>query len=99
GSELFQGLLNNGVPCAPVHSVQEALELEHLRQRDGLVRVGEYQGLRSPIRMQRTPPSVRARPPGIGEHTDELLGELGLPPGQIARLVDEGVVKVSKERA
>lgn len=49
--------------------------------------------------MQRTPPSVRARPPGIGEHTDELLGELGLPPGQIARLVDEGVVKVSKERA
>jgi len=28
-----------------------------------------------------------------------LLGELGLPPGQIARLVDEGVVKVSKERA
>ncbi|CCJ57271.1 conserved hypothetical protein [Bordetella bronchiseptica MO149] len=99
GSELFQGLLKNGVPCAPVHSVQEALELEHLRQRDGLVRVGEYQGLRSPIRMQRTPPSVRARPPGIGEHTDELLGELGLPPGQIARLVDEGVVKVSKERA
>ncbi len=98
GSELFQRLLKNGVPCAPIYTVKEALEMDHFRARKGMANLDGYQGIRSPVRMSRTPASVRERPPRIGEHTAELLTELGLGSSQIEKLIDEGIVKDSQER-
>ena len=45
-----------------------------------------------PIEFAATPGSVRTAPPLLGEHTDEVLAELGLSAGEIARLRTEGVV-------
>jgi crotonobetainyl-CoA:carnitine CoA-transferase CaiB-like acyl-CoA transferase len=46
----------------------------------------------SPLRLTATPPVLRRAPPGLGEHTDEVLGELGLSAAQIAQLRGAGVV-------
>ncbi len=46
----------------------------------------------SPLRLSATPPVLRRAPPSLGEHTDEVLGELGLKPADIAALRARGVV-------
>jgi crotonobetainyl-CoA:carnitine CoA-transferase CaiB-like acyl-CoA transferase len=46
----------------------------------------------SPNKMSATPADVRRRAPMLGEHTDEILGELGLSPAEIRALRDAGAV-------
>jgi CoA:oxalate CoA-transferase len=45
-----------------------------------------------PVRMDGTPPSVRRHPPLLGEHTDEVLRELGYEDAEIETLKREGAV-------
>ena len=45
-----------------------------------------------PVRMSATPPSVRRYPPLLGEHTDEVLAEVGYTPEEIADLRRQGAV-------
>jgi formyl-CoA transferase len=46
----------------------------------------------SPLRLVATPPMLRRAPPRLGEHTDEVLAELGLEAAQIAQLRSRGVI-------
>jgi crotonobetainyl-CoA:carnitine CoA-transferase CaiB-like acyl-CoA transferase len=45
-----------------------------------------------PIRFSRSAASVRLAPPRLGEHTEEILAEIGIEPGQIVNLRDTGVL-------
>jgi formyl-CoA transferase len=45
-----------------------------------------------PFKLSDTPATVRRPPPTLGEHTDEILGELGLDAAAIAKLRAEKVV-------
>jgi len=45
-----------------------------------------------PFELHATPARVRTPPPLLGEHTDEILEELGLAPSEVAALRDHGIV-------
>ena len=86
------------VPAGPVNSPREALEDESIRAA-GVFHPVEYPGVKgtvpltaTPVTLSRTPPSIQRRPPRTGEHTDEVLREIGYSAERIAALRAQGVV-------
>jgi crotonobetainyl-CoA:carnitine CoA-transferase CaiB-like acyl-CoA transferase len=68
GEELAEGLMKAGVPCSGVLDVKMALNHPHTLHRNMLVRIDDYQGIASPIRLGRTPATYREKPPRLNEH-------------------------------
>jgi crotonobetainyl-CoA:carnitine CoA-transferase CaiB-like acyl-CoA transferase len=88
--------LRGHVPCGPVYSVEEALADEHALARDMVVGIdhptfGWLRQVGTPLKMAGVTP-VHRRAPRLGEHTDEILGEAGYAPAEIATLRADGVV-------
>jgi len=54
--------------------------------------VGEVSYLGQPVTLTRTPSRVVAHPPALGEHTGELLRDLGYAPAEIEQLKQRGIV-------
>ncbi len=86
-----------GVPCGPIYSIDQVFgdeQVKHLGIAQGLDKPGrgrvEYVG--QPVVLTRTPSAIKAHPPGLGEHTDEVLIELGFDKAGIARLRAEKIV-------
>ena len=85
-------LEGSDVCYAPVLAVSEAIEHPHHVARGTFVESG---GLRQPgpaPRLSGTPGSIRRPPPHEGQHTDELLEELGLGANEVAALRASGAV-------
>ena len=87
-----------GVPCGPINDVQQALDDPHVRAM-GFMKLVDYPGLPkpapvadTPVRLSATPGGIRHRAPKLGEHTDDILRELGYDVVEIARLRDARVV-------
>ena len=80
-----------GVPCGKINTVAGALEDPHTAATDMVVSaehpsIGSLKMLGIPFKFSDTPPSVRCAPPMLGQHTDEILNELGLNDSAIAQL-------------
>ena len=54
--------------------------------------IAQIVGVASPLRLQGTPPVLRHAPPALGQHTDEVLSEMGLDESRLAALRDSGVI-------
>ena len=54
--------------------------------------VASIDSVASPLRLSRTPPVLRNAPPALGEHTREVLAELGLDAARMDALRGMGVV-------
>jgi crotonobetainyl-CoA:carnitine CoA-transferase CaiB-like acyl-CoA transferase len=96
-----EALNDQGVPCGPIYKVDEVFadpQVQHLgvaqTLNGGTLNGGDrnvaYVG--QPIDMSRTPSSIVAHPPALGEHTDAVLAELGLDEATIADLRARHVV-------
>ena len=86
-------LLNKaGVPSGPIYAIDEAFgdpQAQHL----GIVqKVGDVAYLGQPVTLSRTPSQVASHPPALGEHTTEILRDLGCDATEIAQLVAHGIV-------
>ena len=88
------------VAAGPIYEFDEVFEdpqVKHL----GLVKTVEQPGygaarmLDFPVRASATPAAIRRPAPRLGEHTAEVLGELGLPKSEIDRLGTAGVVALA----
>lgn len=78
GMSLFSKLMAAGVPCAPVLTVDEALKLQHTADREMILEMDGYRGTGIPIKLSRTPGSLRLVPPGIGQHNEEIFARFGI---------------------
>ena len=86
-----------GIPAGPINSVAEALSSEQVLARHMVATVrhpeiDEVDLLGVPFRFAATPASIRRPPPLLGEHTNEVLAELGMTPAEIAGLRTDGVI-------
>ncbi|WP_312995174.1 CoA transferase [Achromobacter animicus] len=62
---LADQLLRAGVPAAAVQTVDQALAHPHTRHRGMVLEQGDYKGVGSPIKLSRTPATLRKLPPGL----------------------------------
>jgi len=96
-AEWIEALNAAGVPSGPILNVREVFEDEHVRQLQMARPVrhptrGEIHVQAPPVTLSRTPGAIRWPAPEHGQHTDEILGELGYAAAEIAELKQAGAV-------
>jgi crotonobetainyl-CoA:carnitine CoA-transferase CaiB-like acyl-CoA transferase len=78
---------------APVQTLDETLQDPHVRATGRFTTLDNgLQQISPPFAFSATPASIRRPPPELGEHTAELLGELGLGADEITQLGKRGVI-------
>ncbi|MFM0040585.1 formyl-CoA transferase [Paraburkholderia sediminicola] len=94
--EAMQILNKYDIPCGPILSMKEIAEEPSLRKTGTIVEVdhptrGKYLTVGNPIKLSDSPTEV-TRSPLLGEHTDEVMTELGYSPEQISALRTAGAI-------
>ncbi|MDO8770244.1 MAG: CoA transferase, partial [Burkholderiaceae bacterium] len=97
-------LEDKAVPCGPINDVGQAFADAQVQARGLKVNqavapavtaqtaIESIATVASPLRLMATPPVLMRAPPALGEHTQEVLAELGLDAAAIAALRSGGVV-------
>jgi formyl-CoA transferase len=94
--EAMEILNQHDIPCGPILSMKEIAEDTSLRKTGTIVEVdhpvrGKYLTVGNPIKLSDSPTDV-TRSPLLGEHTDEVMTELGYTADQIATLRSLGAI-------
>ena len=89
---------NVGVPAGPVKFVQELLEDEQILENDMLIELehtsaGKVKMISPLLKMSDTKLDPKLASPMLGEHTDEILGDLGYSKEKIAELKNKNITK------
>jgi crotonobetainyl-CoA:carnitine CoA-transferase CaiB-like acyl-CoA transferase len=97
-AEALAALEANRIPAGPVYTPQQALDDKHVQDAK-FMHAMDFPGatrpvpvLQEPVKLSRTPLTIRRRAPTLGEHTDQILRELGYEPAVIQKLRDNRVV-------
>ena len=95
--EVVRRLREANVPVGPINSLDEVFADPVVRHLGLIAEVdhptaGRVRAPGIPVRLSGTPPSVRTPPPLLGEHTDEVLRELGYSEGEIGTLKRDGAI-------
>ena len=92
-----EALNNAGVPAGPVYNVPQMFEDKHVKQANISKMVKDKAGkekgfITQPAVLSRTPADVVTTAPQWGEHTQEVLSEVGYSAEEIAKFQEQGVV-------
>ena len=97
-AEWVETLINHGVPCGNVNDLSDVLahpQMAHhgfVQEVYDVNRNVDLKLLDFPVKMSKTPAEIRNTPPILGEHTSEILAEIGYTSSDIASLRDKGVI-------
>ena len=86
------------VGCGPINTLAQVFADPQVVARNTVVRVPHatatdgVQVIANPVRLSETPADYRRGPPVLGQHTDEVLGSLGLSPAELAGLRDRKII-------
>jgi crotonobetainyl-CoA:carnitine CoA-transferase CaiB-like acyl-CoA transferase len=86
-----------GVPCGPINTIDEVFEIPQVKHRGMRMEMphpasGTVPLVKSPMNFTETPLEYRSAPPLLGQHSDDILREIGISDGEIAALRAGGVV-------
>jgi|TARA_B110000208_G_scaffold27001_1_gene35217 crotonobetainyl-CoA:carnitine CoA-transferase CaiB-like acyl-CoA transferase len=97
-AEVLDAMEAARLPAGPIMSPQDVLDDPHVAAK-GMFQPVEYPGLEkpaplmvTPVELSETPGEIRRRPPTLGEHTDQIMAELGYGETEIQQLRDKRVV-------
>ena len=89
------------VPCGPILNYEEVFDDPHVRYRGMAQEIdhpvgGRIRQLRPGVKLSKTPPAIRRPAPTLGQHTEQVLSDLGYAPASIEQLAAEQVVKLGR---
>ena len=97
--EIVDFLLSKQIPCAPLYTVKDVVEDQHIAVARRMIRevehpvAGKMKVIGSPVNLSETPAEVNSAAPLLGEHTEMILKDiLNLSQTQIAALNKEGAI-------
>jgi crotonobetainyl-CoA:carnitine CoA-transferase CaiB-like acyl-CoA transferase len=99
-ADLELALKEAGVPCAPVNNFKEVFEHPQIVAREVVrevehPRLGKMRTTRNPVLLDHDGPTIERPAPLLGEHSEEVLTELGYSPAAIRQLMTSGVTRAA----
>lgn len=93
-SEWSALLFAKRIPAGPINDIAEVFSNAHAKERELVRRIGDsaVPTIANPVRFGATPVRYSAAPPALGQHTEEILAELGFGPSDIAALREDGAI-------
>jgi CoA:oxalate CoA-transferase len=95
-AEWIEYLNKEGVPCGPINNLAQTFEDPQVRHQEMLLEIeqpaGKVKILGFPVKMSQTPAKLHRPSPQLGQHTEEILSNLGFSIEKIKALKDKGVV-------
>ena len=93
----LEKLADAGVPAGPIYDLDEVYADPQVQAREMMVETehpvaGRVKNIGIPIKLSETPGQFQRPAPALGQHTDEVLTELGCSPTEIDKLRGSGVV-------
>jgi crotonobetainyl-CoA:carnitine CoA-transferase CaiB-like acyl-CoA transferase len=96
-AEWIEKLTAASVPCGPIYAIDQVFadpQVKHIGAAAAVKsrKLGEFRIVNQAVGLSRTPASIALAPPEVGEHTDEIMAELGYDAAAIGALRQRNVI-------
>jgi crotonobetainyl-CoA:carnitine CoA-transferase CaiB-like acyl-CoA transferase len=93
---------DRGITGSEIFDVSEVVRQPQAQEREGILTLPGLEGVKTagvPVKLTETPGELRTSPPVMGQHSEEILSELGYSDEQIDELVRAGIAVIGLEPA